>query len=124
MAGTTQTMYKPGVYQNSLQAVPFPQHLSGYKDPLDCSHKSDKSAFIRSAADVAVLHSVCSLRVWNALEWSSDSGMPDVSCTLLFEHLYCDGAVATTGLMGPLTTSQSVFGMVCPLMPEESLESH
>jgi hypothetical protein len=79
-------MYKPGVYQNSLQAVPFPQHLSGYKDPLDCSHKSDKSAFIRSAADVAVLHSVCSLRVWNALEWSSDSGMPDVSCTLLFEQ--------------------------------------
>lgn len=46
--GATQTMYKPGVYQNSLQAVPFPQHLTGYKDPLDCSHKSDKSAFISS----------------------------------------------------------------------------
>ncbi len=59
MAGATQTMYKPSVYQNSLQAVPFPQHLSGYKDPLDCSHKSDKSAFIRSAADVSVLHRMC-----------------------------------------------------------------
>ncbi|DBA91651.1 TPA: hypothetical protein ACH3X1_003254 [Trebouxia sp. C0004] len=46
--GATQTMYKSSVYQNSLQAVPFPQHLSGYKDPLDCSHKSDKSAFISS----------------------------------------------------------------------------
>ena len=59
MAGATQTMYKPGVYQNSLQAVPFPQHLTGYKDPLDSSHKSDKSAFIRSAADVPVLHKMC-----------------------------------------------------------------
>lgn len=42
--GVTQTMYKPSVYQNSLQAVAFPQHLSGYKDPLDYSHKSDKTA--------------------------------------------------------------------------------
>ena len=49
-AGVTETMYKPSVYQNSLQAVAFPQHLSGYKDPLDYSHKSDKSAYIRSAA--------------------------------------------------------------------------
>ena len=43
-------MSKPSIYQNSLQAVPFPQQLSGYKDPLDLSHKSDKSAYIRSAA--------------------------------------------------------------------------
>ena len=50
VAGVTQTMFKPSVYQNSLQAVAFPQHLSGYKDPLDYSHKSDKSAYIRSAA--------------------------------------------------------------------------
>ena len=41
-------MVKPSVYQNSLQAVPFPQQLSGYKDPQDVSHRSDKSAFIRS----------------------------------------------------------------------------
>lgn len=46
--GTTQTMHKSTVYQNSLQAVPFPQYLTGYKDPLDFSHKRDKSAFISS----------------------------------------------------------------------------
>ena len=49
VAGATQTMVKPSVYQNSLQAVPFPQQLTGYKDPQDASHRSDKSAFIRSA---------------------------------------------------------------------------
>ena len=48
-AGATQTMFKPSVYQNALQAVPFPQPLTGYKDPEDESHRSDKSAFIRSA---------------------------------------------------------------------------
>ncbi|KAL3137686.1 hypothetical protein ABBQ38_004959 [Trebouxia sp. C0009 RCD-2024] len=46
--GATQTMFKSSVYQNSLQAVPFPQQLSGYKDPQDMSHRSDKSAFISS----------------------------------------------------------------------------
>lgn len=49
IAGATQTMAKPSVYQNSLQAVPFHQQLSGYKDPQDAFHRSDKSAFIRSA---------------------------------------------------------------------------
>ena len=49
-------MHKSTVYQNSLQAVPFPQHLTGYKDPLDFSHKRDKSAFIRSAAPAFAKH--------------------------------------------------------------------
>lgn len=48
-AGATHSMYKPSVYQNSLQAVAFPQHLSGYKNPLDPSHKNDKSSYIRYA---------------------------------------------------------------------------
>lgn len=46
--GATHSMQKASVYQNSLQAVAFPQHLSGYKNPHDPSHKNDKSAYISS----------------------------------------------------------------------------
>ena len=121
VAGVTQTMYKPSVYQNSLQAVAFPQHLSGYKDPLDYSHKSDKSAYIRSAArwlkacqmcqklsPVCVALASTTVRVWSRNH---------------FTLLVVLAAAATTKHMAPLMTSLSSSEMECQLMPEGSLES-
>lgn len=39
---TTGTLYKSAVFQNTLQAVPYPHKMTGYKDARDPCNRTDK----------------------------------------------------------------------------------